>query len=132
LLFYLGFAFLTLTVLIGFKVWLGFFTAALLGFVVFVFWQVPALLTSKWFSLFTSIEDKTAASFVLSDTGECQFNGQEALQISTNSQINLWGYWLVFTSNDKTLANRFIFKDSLSREDQSRLSRTILRVKSYA
>tara|TARA_R110000744_G_scaffold112531_7_gene211178 strand:- start:1721 stop:1963 length:243 start_codon:yes stop_codon:yes gene_type:complete len=78
--------------------------------------------------LFTASEDKNATSFILSDTGECQFSGQEPLQISANSQINLWGYWLVFTPKDFAITKQFIFKDSLSSEDQARLARSIMRV----
>ncbi|WP_310733178.1 protein YgfX [Colwellia sp. MB02u-10] len=131
LLFYFGFTYLTLTVLFGISFWLGFFMAALLGFIIFLYRQAPAPLASQWLMLFTSSKDKTKANFVLSDTGECQFNHQKSLQISANSQINLWGYWLVFSSRDAVTAQHFIFKDSLSSKDQARLARTILRVKSY-
>tara|TARA_R110000737_G_scaffold106215_2_gene139109 strand:+ start:8075 stop:8338 length:264 start_codon:yes stop_codon:yes gene_type:complete len=79
--------------------------------------------------LFTSTDNKTTTHFVLLETGICQFNDRQALQISTHSQINLWGYWLVFTSSDTALTKYFIFKDSLSSEDQARLARTIIRVK---
>ncbi|MBA6327027.1 hypothetical protein H4J46_03535 [Colwellia sp. MB02u-6] len=105
--------------------------AALLGFIIFLYRQTPAPLASQWLMLFTSSKDKNKANFVLSDTGECQFNHQKSLQISSHSQINLWGYWLVFSSRDTVTAQHFIFKDSLSSEDQARLARTILRVKSY-
>ena len=67
--------------------------------------------------------------FLLTEDGQCQFSPNEHRQISPNSQINLWGYWLVFT--DSTLASQFIFKDSLSTIDQTRVARTILRVKQY-
>ncbi|WP_157673891.1 hypothetical protein [Cognaticolwellia beringensis] len=83
---------------------------------------------NKWLKLLTPSEDKNATSFVLSDTGECQFTGQAALQISANSQINLWGYWLVFTPKNFAITKHFIFKDSLSSEDQARLARSIMRV----
>ncbi|TWX72570.1 hypothetical protein ESZ39_08315 [Colwellia sp. C1TZA3] len=105
--------------------------AALLGFIIFLTCQAPASLVSQWLMLFTSSKDKTTTNFVLSDTGECQFHHQKVLQISANSQINLWGYWLVFTRRDAVTAQHFIFKDSLSSKDQARLARTILRVKSY-
>lgn len=83
---------------------------------------------SKFFILFTEGKNSTTVTFILSDTGECQFNNRKILQISVNSQINLWGYWLVFTKNDTGLSKQFIFKDSLSSEDQARLARTIMRV----
>jgi len=66
---------------------------------------------------------------VLLQTGECQFVAQQTVQLSASSQINLWGYWLVFTANDSDLSQRFIFKDSLSAQDQARLARTIMRAK---
>jgi hypothetical protein len=127
----LGFTYLTLTVLVGISFWLGLFMAALLGFIILLYRQVPAPIASQWLMLFTSSKDKIKANFVLSDTGECQFNHQKDLQISANSQINLWGYWLVFSSEDAVTVQHFIFKDSLSSKDQARLARTILRVKSY-
>jgi hypothetical protein len=127
----LGFTYLTLTVLVGISFWLGFFMAALLGFIIILYCQAPRPIASQWLMLFTSSTDKTTANFVLSDTGECQFNHQKSLQISANSQIYLWGYWLVLSSRDAVTAQHFIFKDSLSSKDQARLARTILRVKSY-
>jgi hypothetical protein len=51
--------------------------------------------------------------------------------MSAKSQINLWGYWLVFTKSDAALKKHFVFKDSISRQDQARIARTILRVKKY-
>jgi len=128
LLFYLAFAYFTLAVLVGFKLWLGLFILALFGCVVFFYCQAPAPLATKWLLLFNSIDAKTSAFFVLSATGICQFNHRATLQISANSQINLWGYWLVFTTGDAALTKLFIFKDSLSSEDQARLARTIMRM----
>ena len=67
--------------------------------------------------------------FVLSETGECQFSARPILQLSAHSQINLWGYWLVFTDKDSSVAKEYIFKDSLSAKDSARLARTILRMR---
>ncbi|MFT5634594.1 MAG: hypothetical protein ACI89T_000020 [Cognaticolwellia sp.] len=129
LLFYLGFAYLSLTIFMGIKLWYGLFIAALFGLIIFLYRQVPASIANKWLALFTSSEDTATTNFVLSAKGECQFNQQETWKICANSQINLWGYWLVFSKEDTAVAKQFIFKDSLSSEDQARIARTIMRVK---
>jgi hypothetical protein len=67
--------------------------------------------------------------FLLDDIGGCQFNNQQKLQLSASSQINLWGYWLVFT--DTCATQKFIFKDSLSAKDQARVARTIMRIRQF-
>ena len=112
----------------GFYIWLGIFITALFIFSS-CFYQQAAALASKWLSLKSSLENQTIENFILSDTGECQFNNKAALQISAHSQINVWGYWLVFANSDAVFTKHFIFKDSLSNEDQARIARTILRIK---
>jgi len=67
--------------------------------------------------------------FLLDDSGRCQFNNQQKLQLSASSQINLWGYWLVFT--DTCVTQKFIFKDSLTAKDQARVARTIMRIRQF-
>jgi hypothetical protein len=118
----------SLAALLGFWLWLGLLFAIVSATLFFLYHQTSAPLASKWLALLTPLSCKTSTSFVLSDSGECQFLGQEKLYISANSQINLWGYWLVFTENDALLTKMFIFKDSLSSEDQARLARTIIRI----
>lgn len=113
----------------GIKLWHGLFIAASFGLIIFLYRQVPESIANKWLDLFTSNEDAATTDFVLSATGECKFNQQETWQICANSQINLWGYWLVFSKEDTAVAKQFIFKDSLSSEDQARIARTIMRVK---
>jgi len=108
--------------------WLGLFISALFS-VMFIFYrQVLIAITGKFFILFPPANGSASVNFVLSDTGECQFNNQKTLQISARSQINLWGYWLVFIHNDQGLSKQYIFKDSLSNKDQARLARTIIHV----
>lgn len=114
--------------MLGFKLWPIVFIIALLGLLAFLYRRAPERLKSICLALFTATVPAAPASFVLSKTGACQFTEQEILQISANSQINLWGYWLVFSPHDSALAKIFIFKDSLSHEDQARLARTIKRV----
>ena len=67
--------------------------------------------------------------FLLTDTGECQFNNRKTLQLSAQSQVNLWGYWLIFT--DSSVSKKYIFKDSLSAKDQARMARTIMRLRQF-
>ncbi|MBA6415862.1 hypothetical protein H4J50_07515 [Colwellia sp. 6M3] len=88
-----------------------------------------AVITEELFNLKPSIKTCITNNFTLSDTGECQFSHKNILQLSANSQINLWGYWLVFTKSEAGLKQYFVFKDSLSSEDQARIARTILRMK---
>lgn len=114
--------------LLGSQLWLGLLFAAASAAVLFLYHQTSASLARKWLALFTPLSHNITTSFVLSDSGECQFIGQEKLYISANSQINLWGYWLVFTKSDALLTKMFIFKDSLSSQDQARLARTIIRI----
>jgi hypothetical protein len=125
--FYTLFFYLTLTVLVGFQLWLGILCTVLL----LSHYCHPhiAVITEQLFKLKPSIKTCIANNFILSDSGECQFNHKNILQLSANSQINLWGYWLVFTKSDVALKQYFIFKDSLSSEDQARIARTILRMK---
>lgn len=134
-LFYFCFAYITLTFLLGVPLWLGFFILLLAGLIIYIIQQaIIALPPSspsirKWLNLFSSIDNKATRHFILSETGVCQFNDHQALQISHHSQVNLWGYWLVFATNDSALKQYFIFKDSLSCQDQARLARTVMRVK---
>lgn len=64
--------------------------------------------------------------FLLTTTGSCQFSDKPKQQLSCASQINLFGYWLVY--DEKGIDNVFIFKDSLSAQNQARVARTIMRV----
>jgi len=127
LFFYFGFAYLFLTIFIGFGHWFGLFYVVACGSILFIYRSLPVSLTHQWL-MFLSV-DETTTSFVLSDTGECQLNEQEVLQISTNSQTYLWGYWLIFNENDRAIDKIFIFKDSLCKIDQARLARAIFRMK---
>jgi len=129
LLFYGCFTYLTLSVFIGFQFWLGLGIVTFLIFSACYYLQASTPKKIKCLALFISTENKTRDHFTLSDTGECQFSDKQPIQLAANSQINLWGYWLVFVSNDVKLKQYFIFKDSLSEQDQARLARTITRVK---
>ena len=129
LLFYGCFIYLALSIFIGFQLWLGFSIITLLIFSVYYYLQASISKKIKCLALFISTKNKTRENFILSDTGECQFSGMQPIQLAANSQINLWGYWLVFIPNDVKFRQCFIFKDSLSEQDQARLARTITRVR---
>lgn len=130
--FYTVFIYLTITVLLGFYIWLSLFCVGFLIFLNYFHHKISLQLSNQQgLSLNTSLASDISGNFVLSDMGECQFNSQDILQISAKSQINLWGYWLVFKKNDAALKKHFVFKDSLSRQDQARIARTILKVKKY-
>tara|TARA_R110000850_G_scaffold244299_1_gene369133 strand:+ start:679 stop:1101 length:423 start_codon:yes stop_codon:yes gene_type:complete len=129
LLFYLAFAYLFLAIFIGFKLWLFAIIGLFFCLIIFLYRQLPNSQAKQYLTLLTSSNYQTGDDFVLLQTGECQFVAQQTVQLSASSQINLWGYWLVFTANDSDLSQRFIFKDSLSAQDQARLARTIMRAK---
>jgi len=131
LLFYLCFVYIGLTFIFDFKAWLSVFIALLACLVILISQLTTITLSSasKWFMLFNSTDNQSTKYFILSETGLCQFNDRKLLQISDKSHINLWGYWLVFTTSDIAFRQCFIFKDSLSSEDQARLARTIIRIK---
>lgn len=98
-----------------------------------IFWlllyeQNKPLLAQKVIKLLNNSEQKNAESFLLTATGECQFNQHEPMQLSAKSQINLWGYWLIFAASKTNQSACFIFKDSLSSQDQARIARAIIRI----
>ena len=129
LLFYFGFTYLCLSIFIGFKLWLGLAIVFLLCGGIFLYRKAGVTLSRQYLRLVTSHKHTSVKSFVLSQTGECQFIAQQRLQLSAKSHLNLWGYWLIFKPNDTKSSKFFIFKDSLSSQDQARLARTIMRVK---
>jgi hypothetical protein len=131
LFFYFGFTYLFLTIFIGFERWFGLYYVVACGCILFIYRWLPVSLTNQWLVFLSVIADKSTTSFVLSDTGECQLNERESLQISAHSQTYLWGYWLIFNENGSAIDKIFIFKDSLCKIDQARLARAIFRVKSF-
>jgi hypothetical protein len=125
----LGCCYILLLFTIGFKLWFAIIFLLVFFLLVshrkLIFLRLQRI-TSITFSRY--IIQKTE-HFLLDDTGGCQFNNQQKLQLSVNSQINLWGYWLVFT--DTSAIQKFIFKDSLSAKDQARVARTIMRIRQF-
>jgi hypothetical protein len=113
--------------MLGFKLW---FTLIILTFTfLFISYRNSVLLLSqrKSSTFLAKFIIQQTDFFVLTDMGECQCSGQAILQLSANSQINLWGYWLVFTNSAAN--SKYIFKDSLSAKNQARIARTIMRMR---
>jgi len=72
---------------------------------------------------------KVIYQFELSQQGLCTFDGQRYYQLQANSRLSFLGCWLTLTSvteNSTRLASKykqlFIYRDSLSQKDFSRLS----------
>jgi len=68
--------------------------------------------------------------FELTPQGVCTFNGAEYYQLQTNSRFSFLGCWLTLmpaTAQNTLLKGKkkqlFIYRDSLSEQDFSRLSR---------
>ena len=129
LLFYFAFTYLFLAIFIGLTFWLFAVIGLFFCFAVYLYRQLPSPLAKKYLLLITSSKHKVITNFLLFKTGECQFFAGKTVKLSASSQLNLWGYWLVFTANGSQRSQLFIFKDSLSKQDQARLARTIMRVK---
>ena len=114
---------------LGFKLW---FTITIL---LIAFWLITSrhlvllFLQRKSSTFLAKFFLQQTDFFLLTDTGECQFNNRKPLQLSAQSQINLWGYWLIFT--DSSVSKKYIFKDSLSAKDQARMARTIMRLRQF-
>jgi len=77
-------------------------------------------------------------SLFLTDKGLCQFssyqrnNSVEEYAFSPYSRVSFLGCWLIFSKvgNSNELQSKFIFKDSLSSKDYSRLRRVIMALRS--
>lgn len=122
----LGTCYLFLLVTIGFKLW---FTLVLLLLAYIVIgYQAHILLYFQHSScpLIAKYLRQKNDAFILTEVGQYQAD-QLQYQLSTASHINLWGYWFVFL--DKKVPSRFIFKDSLSKQDNARVARTIMRLR---
>jgi hypothetical protein len=76
-------------------------------------------------------------SFFVTKEGLCQFNNHhgnsllEEFALTAYSRISFLGCWLIFTSKGHSNKSKstFIFKDSLSTKDYSRLKRVIVALK---
>lgn len=71
----------------------------------------------------------TTQSLLLFSDGRCQFAHQPCFALTKNSRVGLCGYWLVFEKNTVKNTRQFIFKDSLSAQDNAILARTIIRLR---
>ena len=124
-----GCCYITLLFMFGFKLW---YTLIILLFTFLLISHrnlILLFLQRKSSTFFATFFLQQTDFFLLTDTGECQFNNRKALQLSAQSQVNLWGYWLIFT--DSSVSKKYIFKDSLSAKDQARMARTIMRLRQF-
>lgn len=129
IIFFLINSYILLWFTIGFRLWLTVLFVLIIFLLTIYAKQFVLHLLDKTLYLLNIAHVNKHCCFTLTDYGQCQFSDEKKSQISPNSQINLWGYWLVFTDN--TMVNKFVFKDSLSAIDQARIGRTINRVKQF-
>jgi hypothetical protein len=85
--------------------------------------------------LYSQQQDKSARvlyQFELTSQGMCTFDGESYYQLQLNSRLSFLGCWLNFIStiegsmpSDKRVKKIFIYRDSLSEQDFSRISRIL-------
>ena len=81
------------------------------------------------------IKNKKTEQFTITLSGDIQFDNDqekpEGFQLSPLSRVSFLGCWLVYSSlqSPDNLQAKFIFKDSLSSADYSRLRRVIMALK---
>ncbi|WP_085283562.1 hypothetical protein [Colwellia chukchiensis] len=117
-----------MAIVVGFTLWLLVIFTLLFLASALLYHYATKPVQQQWLAYFFRKSDLATANFLLSSSGQCRFNEHQLGQLSRDSQLYLWGYWLIFHVNDNAPANRFIFKDSLTVQDQARLARAILRV----
>ena len=110
---------------IGFKLWVTLVALAIVALIIsrqtFILIQLQKTSIVPLVRYFRQPTDY----FSLTEVGQYQGIDLQKQQLSSSSQINLWGYWLIFI--DKNQPSKFVFKDSLSLQDRARLARVILR-----
>lgn len=73
--------------------------------------------------------EKPLSPFIIDEHGEVSFAGERKQQLLPKSQVTFLGYLLIFQHGNKKPEKHFIFKDSLSRQDNARLARIIFRLR---
>jgi hypothetical protein len=100
---------------------------------------VIVVLTLFLFGLWISkkpVQFVTGVNFELSREGDCSFKGNELYQLQESSRLSFLGCWLILQpktpansifNNNKAHKNKtlFIYRDSLSKQDLSRLANVI-------
>jgi hypothetical protein len=101
--------------------------------------QTVAVVSIIFVSLFLSISNKKpfTNALILTNTGNIQFNNEQvSYQLLTDSRLSFIGCWLVMIQDVPLLATRinipqttpkqlFIFRDSISEQDFSRIARVV-------
>jgi len=107
-----------------------------LSIAVFFLFLVGLLLANKK-------PQQVSSSFELNSQGLCSFNGNHYYQLQTSSRYSFFGCWLIlkpvptesaqFNVTDKNAKTRcFIYRDSLSKQDFSRVSKVISHLHRYS
>ncbi len=111
------------------------FNFYLLASFTLVAYFILSVVRSKNIIISNSLVNEDKPLFVLTTQGECQFTDQqgrvEERTLSPYSRVSFLGCWLFFSQQegDNRHSSTFIFKDSLSSKDYSRLRRVILALK---
>ncbi|NQZ81601.1 MAG: hypothetical protein HRT52_11350 [Colwellia sp.] len=75
-------------------------------------------------------------SFKIENDGKCTFSGHQEFQLGINSRVGWFGCWLVLMpvnkGRNKAFKYQFLFKNSVSSQSYSRISRIIKRLKYHA
>jgi hypothetical protein len=99
---------------------------------IFVITLLVLLFTGK--AIFKVINNySNIGNFVIDNDGKCVFSEHQEFQLDASSRVGWFGCWLVLTSfvvsNNKEVKYLFLFKNSISSQDYSRMSRIIKRLK---
>lgn len=78
-----------------------------------------------------SYREKNFPAFIIDENGELSFTGGSKQQLLAQSQVTFLGYLLLFQQDNKKPEKCFIFKDSLSKQDNARLARIIFRLRNH-
>jgi hypothetical protein len=78
-------------------------------------------------------------NFIIGNEGKCILAEHQTFQLDVHSRVGWFGCWLVLTStssvavsHEKVVRHLFLFKNSVSLQDYSRISRIIKRLKHSA
>lgn len=99
---------------------------------------ITALYSRQYSKRTALFDDKSFVfQFDITNQGLCTFDGQDDYQLQANSRLSFLGCWLFFVAASSDISNDapkhkrlFIFRDSLTEQDFSRLSAVLERVNS--
>jgi len=85
---------------------------------------------------FFAIPSFATRSFIIENDGKCTFSEHQEFQLGMNSRVGWFGCWLVLiplkSDRNNTVKYQFLFKNSISSQSYSRISRIIKRLKHHA